>query len=179
MNSEEEKKQTEEVKKDEADKAIEAVEKVINTKDFTSSFSKEDVSTNKGSAVMCYILCLFLYPLLKNKKSKYVNFHINQGLNLFIAETIVYIFTRIMISLFTVRSLTSYVPGWVSLINYILLCIVFILAILGIINVSNNKSKELPLIGKYRFIKYIEQNPPVQETSKTEIIEIKEEEKNS
>ena len=45
------------------------------------------------------------------------------------------------------------VPGWVSFISYLLYCCAFLLTLFGIINTTNESSKELPVIGKFRILK--------------------------
>lgn len=143
-------------KKDAADKTIDVVEALVNTKNETNSFDKIEVKNKKNSAILCYLGCLFIIPMIKNehKNSKYILFHINQGINLFILEILVFIITKVLKLMFTeVYLYSSYTPTWVSFVNYILCVFIFILTLFGIINTSYGNSKELPIIGKYRFLK--------------------------
>ncbi|UKI57912.1 MAG: hypothetical protein L6V81_00015 [Clostridium sp.] len=75
-----------------SDKTISFLEKIINTKDYTNTFTKEEVVPYRILATMCYIPFLFLLPLLsgKYKKSRFLYFHINQGLNITLAWSIVF-----------------------------------------------------------------------------------------
>jgi uncharacterized membrane protein len=90
---------------------------------------------NKLFAILSYIGILCLIPLLMKKDDSFVFFHAKQGLILFIAEVI--------------TSFIAMVPvlGWV--IAPILWIFLFILSIIGIINVLAGKTKEIPVLGKY------------------------------
>jgi len=139
-----------------SDKIIKVAEGLVNTTDKTDSFDKDEIKTHKTFALLCYLGPLLLLPLINklHRKSKYMSFHINQGVNIIILYILVFIFSGILTSLFKeVYMYSSYTPGWVLFVNYVLNGIVIILNILGIVNTASNKSKELPLIGKFRFIK--------------------------
>lgn len=102
--------------------------------------TKEDIEKNKIMGVLAYLGILVLVPLLSAKDSPFAQYHANQGLVLLIAGLIV--------------GAASAFPiiGWfiVGPIGGILL---FILAIMGIINAANGEMKPLPLIGQYTIIK--------------------------
>ena len=142
--------------KDFADKTIESVEKFMNTKDYANLYTKEEMNKYKISAIVCYMPLVVFYFIItqKYKHSKYLFFHVNQGLNISILWVIVFIISGLLKSLFTVDSLIrSYLPGWISFIIYVLYCCSFFLSLFGIINTSNGKSKELPIIGKFKILK--------------------------
>lgn len=99
----------------------------------------EDISENKGMAVLCYLGILLLIPLLTKPQSKYIRFHSNQGIILMLSGIILTIIFIIPIL------------GWiVGLLGYIFIgaC-----GIMGIINAIKGKVKRLPLIGKYNILK--------------------------
>jgi len=102
--------------------------------------TKEDIEKNKIMGVLAYLGILVLVPLLSAKDSPFAQYHANQGLVLLIAGLIV--------------GAASAFPiiGWfiVGPIGGILL---FILAIMGIINAANGEMKPLPLIGQYTILK--------------------------
>lgn len=102
--------------------------------------TKEDVEKNKVMGILAYLGILVLVPLLSAKDSPFAQYHANQGLVLLIAGVIV--------------GAASAFPiiGWfiVAPIGSILL---FILAIMGIINAANGEMKPLPLIGQYTILK--------------------------
>ena len=93
---------------------------------------------SKVMGVLAYFGILLLIPLFMAKDSKFVRFHVNQGLILFICSIVVYVVGRIF-------------PG-LSTILWILDVAIFVLAIMGIVNVVKGRAKELPVIGKYRII---------------------------
>jgi uncharacterized membrane protein len=101
-------------------------------------YDSTDIQTNKGMAIVAYIV--FFIPLLAAKESKFAMYHANQGLTLFLAAVIV-----------------NVVLGIIPIIGLILLPLanlaVCILAILGIVNAAQGKVKPLPLIGSYTLMK--------------------------
>lgn len=91
---------------------------------------------NTGMGILCYLGILVLIPLLTEAKNdKFVKFHIKQGLVLLIADVI--------------AGAVSAVPliGWIAapFIGIFL----FILLIMGIVNVLGGKETPLPVIGQY------------------------------
>ncbi len=85
--------------------------------------------------ILAYIGILIVIPFLVDKEDPFVNFHIKQGLVLFIAEVIVWV----------IQYTGFFFMLW-PLIQLINLC-VLVLAIIGIVNVVQNKQKELPIVG--------------------------------
>jgi len=104
----------------------------------TTLFSKEDIEKNKVISALAYFI--FFLPLIACSDSPYGKFHANQGLMLFITAVVGNIILGIIPFL-----------GWILLPIYSLL--MFILAILGLVNALNGKAEELPVIGTYRIIK--------------------------
>jgi len=107
------------------------------------------IDENKLFGILSYISFLCLIPLFVKKDNEFVYFHAKQGLVLFILEIAVYILNRIVsgflfISIFTLGILQVW-----GLIMTLVNLGLFVLAILGIVNVIQNQKKELPLIGKY------------------------------
>lgn len=139
-----------------SDKTIKFIEGVVNTKDYTNTFTKEEVVPFRILATMCYVPFLFLLPLLtgKYKKSRFLYFHINQGLNLTLAWSIVFFVNKVFRSLFTTTyRYSSTTPGWVDFISYVLYCIVIAITVVGMINTFNGKSKNTSIVGGFRFLK--------------------------
>lgn len=139
-----------------SDKTIKFIEGVVNTKDYTYTFTKEEVVPFRILATMCYVPFLFLLPLLtgKYKKSRFLYFHINQGLNLTLAWAIVFFVNKVFRSLFTTTyRYSSTTPGWVDFISYVLYCIVIAITVVGMINTFNGKSKNTSIVGGFRFLK--------------------------
>ena len=105
----------------------------------------DDVSKNKGLAILSYFGILFIVPLLAAKDSKFAMFHANQGLVLFITE-IILAFASGIISAFNIPVIGSLISLAVSVVSVVL-------AVLGIVNAAHGEEKELPIIGQYRLIK--------------------------
>lgn len=104
--------------------------------DSAPEFTPEDASANKWMAVLAYLGILVLIPLFVAKESKFARFHINQGLILLICSVVSAVFSRM---------------GWGTL-AWILNIVIFVLAIIGIINAVKGEAKELPVIGKFKII---------------------------
>ena len=81
-------------------------------------------------------------------KSKWVKYHAIQGMNLFI----IYIILTLAVSV--INSLLLWPFGFLkTILRTTLIVFISIFSIIGIINVCNNKAKELPLINKFKLIK--------------------------
>jgi len=119
------------------------VETVLNTKDATGEYDKDDIENNKVICALAYIPILFFLPLIAcPKDSKFAKFHANQGLLLLILAIVCNV----------IGSLIGLIP-FVGTIVWILLEIVLVGAFLfGLINTLQGKAKELPLIGGIRLI---------------------------
>ena len=160
---EEEKKELEEEKVEEVKEEAEAKEEekeekaeekqeekkakdFLDTKDETADFDKKDIEDNKVMAVLAYIGILVLIPLLAAKESKFARYHTNQGFTLFLFGFCTCVVLEIL-GIIPVVGIVFTILG--SLVG---LCF-FILMILGIVNAAQGVAKELPFIGKYRFLK--------------------------
>ena len=113
----------------------------------TSGGQKMD--EGKVMGILSYLSILCLIPLFTKKDDDFVYFHAKQGLVLFGLEIVVYVISRIIVGV-----LIGSIVGWGmlsiwSLIFNLINLGLLVLSILGIINVVQNKKKELPLIGKF------------------------------
>ena len=133
---EEAKEKAEEVKEKIKEKVEEA--KAAAKEDDDDVYDEADIKNNKVMAILAYLGILVLIPLFAAKESKFARFHTNQGLILFIIALVCSACAKI--------KLIGWVFGFVDLA-------VFIFAIMGIIYACKGECKELPIIGKYRFIK--------------------------
>ena len=89
---------------------------------------------NTGMAILGYIL--FFVPLLTDAKDDpFVKYHVKQGLLLWIIAI-----ASVVIGVIPIL-------GWI--IALIVPLVVFVLAILGIINAANGEMKPVPLVGQY------------------------------
>lgn len=140
-----------------SDKTINTVNKLINTTDYTSYFGTNEVKQYKNFATLCYIPLVALYFKFFKKldaKSKYMQYHIKEGTNLTLLWIFAIVISRVLYTLFTKKYLMSEeTPGWVNFITYVLYCLAIVITIVGLYRTSNGKSKDLPIIGKYKFLK--------------------------
>jgi len=113
--------------------------------------SENDAKTNKGMAIMAYLL--FFIPLITGdyKKSPFVRYHTNQGIVLFIATWVVVIIILIP------ALILAFVPALGTLLDIALWLVGFFVnvvpRIVGILNVVKGEMKPLPIIGKYKIFK--------------------------
>ncbi len=121
-----------------------------NTADTTSDFDVNDINTNKGMAILAYFGPLVFIPIFAAKGSKFARYHSNQGLLLLIAAVAWGIVYSIINSILLAISWRLYT---VSSIIGILSLVFFVLFIIGILNASNGRAKELPVIGKFKLLK--------------------------
>ena len=121
-----------------------------NTADRTAEFNQADIVSNKAMGILAYLGPLVFIPMFAAKGSKFARFHANQGLTLFIAcvaWSIVYgILNWIILAISWRLYFISSIIGLCSLVF-------LVLAVLGIINAANGRAKELPVIGKFKFLK--------------------------
>ena len=99
---------------------------------------QQDIAANKGISVLCYFGILLLIPLLTQPNSPFVKYHSNQGL--------------VLLLLWVALSVVAVIPilGWiVSAVGYVFSFVCFVM---GIINVCNGETKELPLIGSIKLL---------------------------
>lgn len=111
----------------------------------------DDVSANKGMAVLAYIGILVLIPIFAAKNSPFARYHSNQGLVLFIAEVAYSILKAIIVAIFAA---ISYTLGNIFNIILGLASIAFLVfAIMGIVNAARGEAKPIPLFGGITILK--------------------------
>lgn len=109
-------------------------------------------------ATLSYILPFI--PYFANKDNKYVKYHATQGMNLLVIAIIYSVVYAILTNVIVVWKSCWYLekcyktaPVWLTLpLSLIGLCIT-ILCVIGIINVCNGKTKELPIVNKFKVFK--------------------------
>lgn len=85
--------------------------------------------------ILCYLGILCLIPYLTVKNNEFIRFHAKQGMTLLVAQVIAWAISVVP------------VLGWV--VGPMISLLLFVLAIMGIINVVNGKKVELPIIGAF------------------------------
>jgi len=109
------------------------------------NITPEEIESGKTMAFVAYLI--FFIPLLieESKKNKFVMFHTEQSL-------VVFLLNVAGIILGTIGSLFC-----IGAIFYLINLFAFVLWIIGIINALSGKVKELPLVGqfgaKFNFVK--------------------------
>lgn len=100
---------------------------------------KDDQNDRKMFAILAYLGILVFVPFFIRKDDPFVKFHIKQG------------FVLLVLWMFYFFVLTAFPFFWAA--AYYLLnlfsFLILILMVVGIVNVLNDKEKELPLIGRY------------------------------
>lgn len=89
--------------------------------------------------ILCYLGPLVIIPLIVAKDDPFVKFHAKQGLVLLVIEIIIYALGMFLWPLFFM---------WWYLAQLLNLA-VFVLSIVGIVNVANRKEAELPVVGNW------------------------------
>ena len=143
-------------RRDLADKTIDAVENFVDTKDHKDEYENDELKKYKTSAILSYVPFVSLFYIIRGdyKKSNYLKFHVNHGLNITILFLATVIIEAIVSALFSINSLViNSTPTIISIIFYVMYFICFLLTLFGIMNTSNDLSKELPVIGKIRLLK--------------------------
>lgn len=107
-----------------------------NTSDSKKKIASENVQKNRGMAALAYIL--FLIPLFLGKESKFVQYHVYQGIRLircyFISIVIYFVVS------FFVPFMGGILRPFMSVIAFFLL----VLDIIGIIHALKGEMKPLP-----------------------------------
>ena len=114
-------------------------------------FNEAEVKKNKVMGVLCYLGILVFIPILAgDKDSEYLKLHKNQGLILFIIDTIVDLLEKSWIRIGFLGNLTGAV---ISVGCDIISFVLAILWILGIVYACRGTKNELPGIGKIKIFK--------------------------
>jgi len=123
-----------------------AFNNVMDTEE-SFEFDKTDIEQNKAFAVLSYIGILVLIPYFFKKDSEFTQYHAKQGLVLAISMVVYNVAVAILngILSFILPDLISNAIGIIfGIVNLAFIA----LAVLGIVNVVNNKAKQLPFMDK-------------------------------
>lgn len=130
---------------------------LLNTEDYTENYSLEEIESGKTLSIVSYLIPIV--PFILSKKNSYVHYHTVNGMNILFAYLIFLIIKRTLSYIFgTPCDLISGIKCMIlplslrilfALINMLFSFIV----LLGLLNVCNNKAKDLPLISKIKFFK--------------------------
>ncbi len=102
-----------------------------------------DVNENKYLCILSYISILFIIPLILKPNSRYVKYHSNQGLILFIFEIAVGLVTSVLSFVFGIIYL-----GFIAwTVKFALHVVTLLLMIYGILSTCSGYIRPLPVIG--------------------------------
>lgn len=106
----------------------------------------QSVDHDKLMGILAYLI--FFVPLLVGNRTPFITYHTNQGTILFILAFGGHIVLSMFWGMF---GLFGY--GLMGLLSGVFNLFILALAILGIINVTKNEMKPLPIIGGFTIIK--------------------------
>lgn len=123
----------------------------VDPYDHTTDFAACDIAENKVVAMAAYLFGLFgiLIALLAAKESKYTAFHVRQALKLTVAEALGSI--ALAIAAFLMWNL--HMRGLMFFVVTIALIGLLVIHLLCVLQVINNKAKEVYIIRSFRFLK--------------------------
>ena len=126
-------------------------------KDYTDSFSLEEIESGKALSIISYLIPLV--PFILSKKNNYVKFHTLNGMNILFTYLIFLIIKRTLSYIFgtpcdLVSGLKCIILPISLRIFFAFINMIFSFIILyGVLNVCNNKAKEIPIIRKIKLFK--------------------------
>lgn len=116
---------------------------ILDTKDTTAKYSKEEIEKNKVVCGLAYIPILFWLPLVAGTKgSKYCKFHSNNGLLLLILDIVIGIVSAVL----------GLIPFVGAILGSLLGLITVAFIVFGMVFTFQGKVKELPFIGGIKII---------------------------
>lgn len=98
-------------------------------------------------AVLSYLGILSLVPYFAEKNNKFVAYHAKQGINLFIIEVIA------SVALGIIGKILFFIPYASYLLSLAFNLFLLVLSVIGIVNATEGKAKELPIVNKIKIIK--------------------------
>lgn len=113
--------------------------------DHTREFAVEDVAENKPYAMLIYIcgIVWLIVAIFLKKDSAYLNFHIRQGMKIYLAETLLTLFCALLaILVFPI------------FVYSVLMIILIIVRIICFFNTAKGFSKEPDIVKSINFLKF-------------------------
>lgn len=120
---------------------------LLETPDENYLIHPRDAYRNRDITLLCYLPLLFWIPLVSRPRSRFARFHANQGLIMNIVIFSWWIIEAILTSFFNDQLLY-----FLSIILASFNIFVLILIGFGILSVTNEQARELPIIGRFRII---------------------------
>ena len=121
---------------------------MTDTKKSDKKETKKDLDNNEMmTAILSYLGILVLIPLFaieKDKRNDFIKYHLEQGLNLFIIEIILWVIVMI---------LTPITFGIFAFVGYLINLFILIVCIIAIIKAVNKEKWEIPVISNIKMVK--------------------------
>lgn len=121
-----------------------AYARVLDTPDTTDRYSPRDVREHRKMAVLSYLGLLWIIPFFCARTSRFVKFHLGQGLLLLLTDGIGATLLGVALLLF---GFAPAVAPAVAAISEVLLFVSLALKIFGVVSALRGRAKELPLVG--------------------------------
>jgi uncharacterized membrane protein/ribosomal protein L40E len=116
---------------------------MMNTEDVTANMDPEDIQKNKVMAVLAYLGFLILIPIFTATDSRFARYHVGQAINLWAAEVIL----SLIVSIFKWIPVIGVI---IRILSWIVGIVIFVLAVLGLVNAVQGRAKALPLVGNIK-----------------------------
>ena len=120
--------------------------RILDTKDSTDRFSSHDVRDHRFLAAIAYLGILWIIPFLAGKNSRFVKFHLGQGLLVLLLDGIAATLGGIAFLTYGFAPVVS--PALAALVELTVL-FSLVLRIFGVTAAVRGRARELPLIGGY------------------------------
>lgn len=121
-----------------------AYARILDTEDTTDRFSPRDVRAHRTMAALSYLGILWAIPFFFARSSRFVRFHLGQGLLLLLADGIAA--TLLGLTLLT-GSLAPAICPALAAATEVIVFLSLILKVCGVTYAMRGRARELPLIG--------------------------------
>ncbi len=119
-----------------------------NTRPILDQITDKDKEDGKIMAILAYLGILFVIPLLTSKENKFVMYHVEQGIALFLSWVVIWIVFIFLDPIFY-HLVNVTIPCGGSILGALVRLFMLILMIMGIMNAAQGKVAQLPVIGSF------------------------------
>lgn len=116
----------------------------LSTQDTTAAFSGRDIREHRRIAALSYLWILWFVPFFGARSSRYVRYHLGQGVMLLLLDCLAVTFFGIATLLGGVLSHAA--PAFAAL-GEVALLLSLLLKIFGVVSALRGRARELPLLG--------------------------------
>ena len=125
----------------------------------TEEITKAEINEGRNMALLSYIVPIIPY-FYKEKDNKFVKFHARQGMNLFLVLIIYTVVYNILTAAIKVGQIMNrggviirITPWWITFPLSLVGCALAVMDIMGIVQVLNGETQELPIIKDLKIFK--------------------------